>query len=97
MSDKRYQLASRHGALLAQIAMQRSLLRGHAQGVRSLLDKGDAVFKGVGWIKANPLAVGAAVAVAVLLKPRRVWPWGRRVFLMWRGWLAIRKKLSGAG
>lgn len=97
MNDKMYQLASRHGALLTRIAMQRTVLRDHAQGVRSLLDKGDAVFRGIGWIKANPLAVGAAVAVAVLLKPRRILPWGRRVFLLWRGWLAIRKKLSGAG
>ncbi|MCK6389976.1 MAG: YqjK-like family protein [Azonexus sp.] len=95
MSEKQVQLALRRGALLTRIGMQRVALQGHAQGVKSLLDKADVLSRGVSWIKAHPGAVGAAVTLAVLLRPHRVLPWGRRAFLLWRGWLALRKKLAG--
>ena len=38
-------------------------------------------------------AVGAAVAMAVVAKPARLWRWGRRAFVVWRGWQSLRSSL----
>jgi hypothetical protein len=60
------------------------------------LSRGDAVLKGVDWLKHHPAAIAAAVTVAVVARPRRALRWARCGFFLWRGWLAIRKSLIGA-
>lgn len=96
MNPRLLELATRHGALRARIDEQRRTLARQAEPLAAALEKGDAVVKGVDWLKHHPAAVGAAVAVAVLARPRRAWRWAQRGFLLWRGWQALKNSLSGA-
>jgi len=95
MNPKLLELATRHGALQARIAEQRRQLAHHAEPLEAALARGDAVLKGVDWLKHHPLAVGVAVASVVVARPQRAWRWARRGFFVWRGWQAIRNKLVG--
>ncbi|WP_374342043.1 YqjK-like family protein [Azonexus sp.] len=96
MNPRLLELATRHGRLQARIAEQRRALAGHSAPIEGALAKGDAVLKGVDWLKHHPAAVGAAVAVAVIARPPRAWRWAKRGFLLWRGWQGLKNSLSGA-
>ena len=96
MNPKLLELATRHGALQARIAEQRRQLARHAEPLEAALVRGDAVLKGVDWLKRPPLAVGGAVASVVVARPVGAWRWARRGFFVWRGWQAVRTKLVGA-
>ena len=93
MNSKLLELATRHGALQARIDEQRRTLARHTQPLQAAFAKGDAVVDGVDWLKQHPGAVGAAVAMAVVAKPARLWRWGRRAFVVWRGWQSLRSSL----
>ncbi|WP_306603069.1 YqjK-like family protein [Azonexus sp.] len=94
MNEKRLELAARRGALGARIASQRDALSYHAESLERLLAKGDATLRGIDWLKQHPLAVGASVAVAVILRPGRAIRWAKRGFFVWRGWQLVRTTLS---
>ena len=95
MNPKYIELATRHGALKARIDEQRRTLARHAVPLEAAMARGDAVLKGVDWLKYHPAAVGVAVFVTVVARPRRAWRWARRGLFLWRGWLAIRNSLIG--
>ena len=95
MNPKLLELAMRHGALKARIDEQRRQLARHAEPLQGALAKGDSVLKGVDWLKHHPAAVGVAVTVAVIARPKRAFRWARRSFFLWRGWQAIKSTLSG--
>lgn len=96
MNAKLLELATRHGALKARIDEQRRVLAQHAIPLEAAFARGDEVLKGVDWLKHHPVAVGVAVAAAVIARPRRALRWAQRGFFLWRGWTAIRKSLFGA-
>jgi hypothetical protein len=96
MNPKLLELATRHGALKVRIDEQRRLLALHAIPLEAALARGDTVLKGVDWLKHHPVAVGIAVAAAVIARPKRAWRWAQRGFLLWRGWQAVRNSLFGA-
>lgn len=91
MNERLLELAHRHGALQARIAEQRRQLAQHVVPIEAALARGDALRHALAWLKAHPGAVGSAVAVAVVLRPRRMWRWARRGFVLWRGWQAVRQ------
>jgi len=93
VNERLLQLATRHGALRARIDEQRRQLAQQLVPVEAALAKGDLVLDGVDWLKQHPGAVGAAVAMAVVAKPARLWRWGRRAFVVWRGWQSLRSSL----
>lgn len=95
MNEKYRQLAERHGALKVRIDAQRRQLAMHMVPVEAGLARGDAVLRGVDWLKHHPAAVFAAVAGAAILKPRRAWRWLQRGFFVWRGWSKLRASLFG--
>jgi hypothetical protein len=95
MNPKLLELAMRHGALKARIDEQRRQLARHAEPLQGALAKGDSVLKGVDWLKHHPAAVGVAVTVAVIARPKRAFRWARRSFFLWRGWRAIKSTLAG--
>jgi len=95
MNPKYIELATRHGALKARIDEQRRTLARHAVPLEAAMARGDAVLKGVDWLKHHPAAVGVAVFVAVVARPSRAWRWARRGLFLWRGWQAIRNSLIG--
>lgn len=96
MNARQLELATRHGALRARIDEQRRLLARHVEPLETALAQGDKVLAGVDWLKHHPLAIGIAVAVSVIVRPRGAVRWARRGFFLWRGWQAIRSSLVGA-
>jgi hypothetical protein len=94
MNARALELASRRGALRERIEVQRAALAVHTVGLSTACARGDAVLRGVDWLKQHPLAVGAAVLVVVLARPRRAWRWGGRALFLWRGWRSVRNILS---
>ncbi len=93
MNEKLLELAARRGALGVRIAGQREALARHARGLSPLFAGGDAALRGIDWLKLHPGAVFAAVAAAVVLRPRRVWRWAARGVFVWRGWQKLRSLL----
>lgn len=94
MNEKLLELAARRGALAARIVQQRETLAREADALSGVFSAGDALLRGIDWLKQHPLAVGTAVAGAVALRPRRALRWARRGFFMWRGWKAVRNSLA---
>lgn len=80
LADRGRQLQARSAALRGQLAVDADVLR-------TPLALADQVRRGWHWLKANPqqvaVGVGAAVALLVVWRPRRLaWLAGR----MWAGW-----------
>lgn len=96
MKPKLLELATRHGALQVRIAEQRRQLARHAAPLEAALAKGDAVLDGVDWLKQHPAAVGVAAAALAVARPKRAWRWARQGFFLWRGWQAVKSRLTGA-
>ena len=95
MNEKALVLAMRHGELKARIAAQRQDLTRHTAPLESALARGDDVLQGVNWLRHHPVAIGIAIAAAVIVRPRAAWRWSKRGFFLWRGWQAVRNKLLG--
>lgn len=95
MSSRELALAVRKGELKARCAQQREALAASVWPVEKALAGADTLAAGVEWIKARPGVVGAAVALAVIMRPRRVWRWGRRGLGLWGAWKALKKKFLG--
>lgn len=96
MNEKALALAMRHGALKARIEEQRQTLARHAAPLETALGRGDVALQGVNWLKHHPAAIAAAVAAAVILRPKAAWRWAKRGFFVWRGWQALRNRLFEA-
>ena len=94
MNEKLLELAARRGALGVRIAGQRQTLAREADALSGVFSAGDTVLRGVDWLKQHPVVVGAAVAGAVVVRPRRALRWAQRGFFVWRGWRAMRNTLS---
>lgn len=90
MNTRLLELAARRGALKARIDAQRIAVAQHALPLERALERGDAVMRGVDWLKHHPVAIGAAVAAAVVARPKRAWRWAKRGLFVWRGWQALR-------
>jgi membrane protein required for beta-lactamase induction len=97
MQGRALDLAQRHGALRARIDAQRQELARHVWPLEATLAGADRVRDGIDWLKAHPEAVVAATATVVVVSPRRAWRWGKRGYVLWRGWRAIRNSLFAAG
>lgn len=95
MNNKLLELATRRGVLQARIDEQRRALGHHAIPLQTALARGDAVIKGVDWLKHHPVAIGAAVAAVVVARPKRAWRWAKRGLFVWRGWQIARTALAG--
>ncbi|MGE5472262.1 MAG: YqjK-like family protein [Bacteroidota bacterium] len=89
MNERALALARRHGALKARIDEQRRALGQHVVPLEAALARGDAVLRGVDWLKHHPAAVVAAVAAVVIARPKRAWRWAKRGLFLWRGWQAV--------
>jgi hypothetical protein len=95
MNTRLLELATRHGALQAKIDEQRRILAQQSVALEAACERGDAVLHGVDWLKHHPAAVGAAVAVVVIAKPKGAWRWAKRGYFAWRGWQTIKASVAG--
>jgi hypothetical protein len=101
MASREIELAQKRGRLQERIAQQRSLIAAHMAPVASALATADRTLAvgraGITFVKRNPLQVGVAFAVMAILRPRRMWRWGRRVFVAWGLWRKLRDRLHTVG
>ena len=82
-------LALRQQVLLLRSTELRGRLAADASAVlRRPLAFADRVQEGWRWLRANPAAPIAAVVVVAVLRPRRVWRWGWK---LWWGWRTLRR------
>lgn len=97
-SDRLIKLAEKRGQLRERIAAQRATLAGQMVPVEVALRRADQAIAagraGVRYVKTHPLEVGTAVAVLAVLRPRRVWRWGRRAFVAWNVWRKLQDRLA---
>jgi hypothetical protein len=93
LSGRALELAHRHGALRARIDAQRAELARHVWPVETALAGADRIRDGVEWLKAHPEAVAAVTVTVVVVSPKRAWRWGKRGYVLWRGWQTVRKSL----
>jgi hypothetical protein len=93
MNPRLLELREQRGVLRAHCAAQRQLLAEHGVVLERACYVFDQARTGTGWIKRHPGIVGAAVALLVVLKPRKVWRWGQRAFWVWQGWRALRQRV----
>lgn len=95
MNTRLLELATRHGALKAKIDEQRRILTQQSVALELACQRGDAVLHGIDWLKTHPAAVGAAVAFAVVAKPKGAWRWAKRGYFAWRSWQTIKTMIAG--
>lgn len=77
-------LAERRRRLVAQSALQRAMLSGHAdalQGTFALADKGVEAAR---YLRAHPGLLAGAAAFTLALRPRKAFTWLKRGWLAWR-------------
>jgi hypothetical protein len=95
----RLQLAERRGQLIAQSAAQRAQLASASAPLAQALgvvDQGIALTqRASNAAKRHPAAIGALVTILFVLKPRRLWRWGQRAWMLRKGWMLLRERLQG--
>ena len=91
MIERRLQLATRRGELLAQSRMQRQQLGQQLAPLAEALGTADRgleyLLRAGRWLQRNPVVVAVGVATLVALRPAKVLRLLRRVWLL-RGFLA---------
>lgn len=99
MNQRLIELHLKRGQLLERIAMQRYTLAHQLVPVRIALDATDRAIglarESARFVRQHPAGVTALVAATVVLRPRFVWRWLRRGFIVWRSWQALRSRLPG--
>ena len=95
MNSQQIELVLRKQRLLQKSAVLRAEFAGHVVGVTPLLTAADRVCAGARWLGARPYLVVLATTVLVIAKPRAVWRWAKRGFVLWRVWNRARGFLQG--
>jgi hypothetical protein len=99
MSRRFDQLHSHHSNLLARVAVQRQALAESAQEIEhelGRLDRGVAIARRV---LRHPAMIGGAVAVVVLLGPRRLLRWATNGLMLYstaRNLIRLRRESAAA-
>lgn len=90
MQNRLIELHQQRGQLVERVASQRQVLAQQLAPLQSSFNIADRVAgvvqDGKAFVQRHPLAIAAAVAGMVLLKPRTVWRWGQRGLVAWRTW-----------
>lgn len=95
---RRAALAARQQQLLTRSALLRHELGHQLRGVQRPLALGDALAARVRaawrWLRAHPAVPAAALVGVAVLRPRRVWRWGLRLWWGWRSWRRLQRLLQ---
>lgn len=81
-------LALRQQVLRLRSTELRGRLAADAAVLQPPLALADRVQEGWRWLRANPAAPVTALVVVAVLRPRRVWRWGWK---LWWGWRTLRR------
>ncbi len=88
MNGRRLRLALKRERLVERSRALRCEAVAQSAALEPILGLGDGIRTCAGWLQAHPGTVAAfAVGVAVV-RPRRVWRWGRR---LWAGWRLLQR------
>lgn len=101
MNQELIDLAIERGRLIERISSQRQLLGQQLQPIGDTLHATDRVVatvrSGCLYVRQHPHVVTAAVAVLVVLHPRRVWRWTTRGLFVWRTWRLMHRQMADLG
>lgn len=93
MSPERLELALRRQRLQLQAMDQRDTFVRELRPFLPAFSAADRVKQGAEWVRSHTQEIAAgcasALAVTVVLKPRRAWRWARRGFSAWRLWQRV--------
>lgn len=92
MNPRLLELREQRGLLRARCAAQRQAVAADSTGLERLCAAGDRVRQGALWVRQHPQIVGGAAALMVLLKPSRLWRWGRRGLAVWQTWRTLQSR-----
>lgn len=93
MSLRRMRLALRRERLIERSRMLRRETAERAHALDPLLDAGDRVRDGVAWCRRHPGVLAAAVIGFALIRPRRAWRWGMRLWGVSQLFASLRHRL----
>lgn len=89
-------LALRQQVLRLRSTELRGRLAADAAVLQPPLALADRVQEGWRWLRANPAAPVAALVVVAVLRPRRVWRWGWKLWWGWRTLHRLQRRLQPA-
>ena len=90
--DTRQQLlAARCEALQARNAVLRRQLAQDSRVLQAPLALADRALAGLRWLRLHPQWLLAGTVTLLVLRPRRTWRLGRRLWSGWRLWQRIRR------
>ena len=96
--DTRQQLlALRFEALQARNALLRRQLAEDSRVLQAPLAVADRVLTGLGWLRRHPQWLAAGAGTLLILRPRRTWRLGLRLWSGWRLWQQLKRWQSRAG
>lgn len=81
-TDPRQELARRRADLLSRSSVLRDELARQATVLDAPLGMADRTLAAARWLRDHPAVVAGAVAVTVVLRPRRAWRWSRRAWAL---------------
>lgn len=88
MNPQRMRLALARERLLERSSRLRGIVVEQSAALSPALRVGDSVREGVQWVRLHPEVIAAAAVGFFLLRPRRVWRWGLR---LWGGWRLLQQ------
>lgn len=97
MTDRLVELELRKRQLLARSAGLRDRLGLHAEGLAPLARAAARLREAGAAIRRHPEWVAAAVVAVVVLRPRFVWRWAQRGFVLWRVGRSVHHLLGPSG
>lgn len=88
MNAQRMRLALARERLLERSRTLRGVAIEQSAALTPALRFGDTLREGVQWVRVHPEIIAAAAVGFVVLRPRRVWRWGLRI---WGGWRLLQQ------
>ncbi len=92
--DRRIELARRQQQLLLRSAELRNRWSAQVQPWQAPLAVADRVRETGRWLASHPEAPLAGLVVLTVMRPRRVWRWGLRLWWGWRTWRQLQRRLA---
>ena len=90
-NDRQQQLAARCTALQVRNAGLRGQLADASQVLQAPLALADRVLAGLRWLRLHPEWLLAGATTLLVLRPRRTWRLGLRLWSGWRLWQQLRR------
>jgi hypothetical protein len=89
--SRQQEVAERQQQVLARSALLRGRIGADAQVLRQPLALVDQVRRGWQWLRGHPEVIGGGVLLLTVVRPRRMWRLGSRLWAGWRLWQRLRR------